>query len=36
VTVDGLEGHALIVATARGAVLDAYPRDPGVRRRRPW
>jgi 16S rRNA (guanine527-N7)-methyltransferase len=36
VTVPGLEGHALIVATARGAVPDAFPRDPGVRRRRPW
>ena len=35
VTVPGLEGHALIVATARGAAADAYPRDPGVRRRRP-
>jgi 16S rRNA (guanine527-N7)-methyltransferase len=36
VTVPGLEGHGLIVATARGAAPIAYPRDPGVRRRRPW
>lgn len=36
VTVDGLEGHVLIVATARGTAPDAYPRDPGVRRRRSW
>lgn len=36
VAVPGLEGHGLVVATARGRVPDAYPRDPGVRRRRPW
>lgn len=36
ITVPGLEGHGLVVATTRGRVPDAYPRDPGVRRRRPW
>jgi 16S rRNA (guanine527-N7)-methyltransferase len=36
VTVPGLEGHHLIVATARGAAPAGYPREPGVRRRRPW
>jgi 16S rRNA (guanine527-N7)-methyltransferase len=36
VTVPGLEGHDLIVATTRGAAPIAYPRDPGLRRRRPW
>ncbi len=36
VDVTGLEGHRLVVATARGRVPTAYPRDPGVRRRRPW
>ncbi len=36
VTVPGLEGHCLVVATARGTVPDAYPRDPGVRGRRAW
>jgi 16S rRNA (guanine527-N7)-methyltransferase len=36
VTAPGLEGHDLIVATAWGAAPAAYPRDPGVRRRRPW
>jgi 16S rRNA (guanine527-N7)-methyltransferase len=36
VTVVGLEEHTLVVATTRGTAPDAYPRDPGVRRRRPW
>lgn len=36
VHVPGLEGHRLIIATARGPVPAAYPRDPGARRRRPW
>ena len=36
VTVAGLDGHGLVVATARGVAPAAYPRDPGVRRRRPW
>lgn len=36
VEVPGLEGHCLVVLTARGRAPDAYPRDPGARRRRPW
>lgn len=36
VMVPGLEDHGLVVATARGPAPDAYPRDPGVRKRRPW
>ncbi len=36
VTVPGLDGHGLVVATTRGTPANAYPRDPGVRRRRPW
>jgi 16S rRNA (guanine527-N7)-methyltransferase len=36
VDVAGLDGHRLVVATARGHAPTAYPRDPGVRRRRPW
>ena len=36
VRVPGLEGHALVVATTRGRVPAAYPRDPGARKRRPW
>ena len=36
VGVPGLDGHRLVIATARGRVPPAYPRDPGVRRRRPW
>jgi 16S rRNA (guanine527-N7)-methyltransferase len=36
VDVAGLEGHRLVVASARGRVPAAYPRDPSVRRRRPW
>ncbi len=37
VDVEGLPGHRLVVAT-RGdrPVPEAYPRDPAVRRRRPW
>ena len=34
--VPGLDGHVLVVVTRRGRVPDAYPRDPSVRRRRPW
>ena len=36
VDVPGLDGDRLVIATARGRVPPAYPRDPGVRRRRPW
>jgi len=36
VPVSGLDDHCLVVATARGRVPDAFPRDPSVRRRRPW
>ena len=36
VHVPGLEGHCLVVATARGRAPEAYPRDPGARKRRPW
>jgi 16S rRNA (guanine527-N7)-methyltransferase len=36
VRVPGLDGHGLIVATIRGTAPAAYPRDPGVRKRRPW
>ena len=36
VTVDGLHGHRLVVATSRSRVAAAYPRDPGTRKRRPW
>jgi 16S rRNA (guanine527-N7)-methyltransferase len=36
VDVAGLDGHRLVIAKARGRVPSAYPRDPGVRRRRPW
>jgi 16S rRNA (guanine527-N7)-methyltransferase len=36
VQVTGLADHCLVIATARGRVPDAYPRDPAVRRRRPW
>ena len=36
VAVPGLEGHRLVVATRRGRVPDAYPRDPAARARRPW
>jgi 16S rRNA (guanine527-N7)-methyltransferase len=34
--VPGLADHRLVVATMRGGVPDAYPRDPAARRRRPW
>lgn len=36
VTVPGLEGHRLVVATTRGDVPAGYPRDPATRKRRPW
>jgi 16S rRNA (guanine527-N7)-methyltransferase len=37
VGVGGLPGHRLVVVTRRSApVPAAYPRDPAVRRRRPW
>jgi 16S rRNA (guanine527-N7)-methyltransferase len=36
VALAGLPGHRLVVATARGHVPAAYPRDPAARRRRPW
>ena len=36
VHVDGLIGHRLVIATRTGAVPAAFPRDPAVRRRRPW
>ncbi|HEV8403921.1 MAG TPA: 16S rRNA (guanine(527)-N(7))-methyltransferase RsmG [Candidatus Limnocylindrales bacterium] len=36
VDVAGLDGHRLVIATARGRVPSGYPRDPGLRRRRPW
>lgn len=36
VHVPGLEAHCLVVATARGRAPEAYPRDPGARKRRPW
>jgi 16S rRNA (guanine527-N7)-methyltransferase len=36
VPVTGLPGHRLVIATARGNVPVAYPRDPAARRRRPW
>ncbi len=36
VQIAGLEGHCLVVATARGRAPEAYPRDPGARKRRPW
>ena len=32
----GLDGHVLVVVTARGGAPEGYPRDPGTRRRRPW
>jgi 16S rRNA (guanine527-N7)-methyltransferase len=34
--VSGLAGHVLVVVTRHGPVPAAYPRDPSVRRRRPW
>jgi 16S rRNA (guanine527-N7)-methyltransferase len=36
VPVTGLDDHHLVLAIARGHARSAYPRDPGVRRRRPW
>jgi 16S rRNA (guanine527-N7)-methyltransferase len=36
VHVPGLEGHCLVIATARGHAPETYPRDPGTRKRRPW
>jgi 16S rRNA (guanine527-N7)-methyltransferase len=36
VRVPGLDGHCLVVATARGRVPSTYPRDPAARKRRPW
>jgi 16S rRNA (guanine527-N7)-methyltransferase len=36
VEVPGLDGHVLVIVTARGAAPAAYPRDPGARKRRPW
>lgn len=36
VTAPGLAGHVLVVATARNSAPAAYPRDPGLRRGRPW
>ena len=36
VQVGGLPGHRLVLASARGHVPVAYPRDPAARRRRPW
>ena len=36
VQVPGLEGHCLVVASARGEAPAAYPREPGLRKRRPW
>lgn len=36
VDLPGLAGHRLLVATRTGVVPDAYPRDPGARKRHPW
>ena len=36
VDIPGLDGHRLVVATPRGRVPAAYPRDPAARKRRPW
>ncbi len=36
VDVPGLVEHRLVVVTARGRAPDGYPRDPAVRKRRPW
>lgn len=36
VDVPGLDGHRLVVATARGRTPAEYPRDPAARKRRPW
>jgi 16S rRNA (guanine527-N7)-methyltransferase len=36
VAVPGLVDHCLVLATAGRPAPAAYPRDPGLRRRRPW
>ena len=36
VTVPGLDGHVLVVATKTGPTPAGYPRDPAMRDRRPW
>jgi 16S rRNA (guanine527-N7)-methyltransferase len=36
IPVTDLAGHRLVIATRRGQLPDAFPRDPAVRRRRPW
>jgi 16S rRNA (guanine527-N7)-methyltransferase len=36
VSIPGLAGHCLVLATAGRSTPSAYPRDPGVRRRRAW
>jgi 16S rRNA (guanine527-N7)-methyltransferase len=36
VSVTGLADHRLVLANAHGRAPDGYPRDPAVRRRRPW
>jgi 16S rRNA (guanine527-N7)-methyltransferase len=36
IPVADLEGHCLVIATRTGRVPSAFPRDPAVRRRRPW
>jgi 16S rRNA (guanine527-N7)-methyltransferase len=38
VAVEGLQGHRLVIATRSpaGDVPSAFPRDPAVRKRRPW
>ena len=36
VTLPELAGHKLVVATPTGAVPARFPRDPSLRRRRPW
>jgi 16S rRNA (guanine527-N7)-methyltransferase len=36
VTVPGLDGHCLVLATAGSATPSAYPRDPSIRGRRVW
>jgi 16S rRNA (guanine527-N7)-methyltransferase len=36
VAVPGLDQHRLVIATRTGTVPDGYPREPAIRRRRPW
>ena len=36
VTVTGLAGHRLVIATPTAVAGPAFPRDPAARRRRPW